>query len=87
MVPDRTFRNSKKFKKKPKPNASFAYIFINTVKYLKYVHFLQGIVSPHDLAVSQNGETVYVVEVPLDRKNQKIHKYDVINNNPDQGLF
>ena len=61
--------------------------FINTVKYLKYVHFLQGIVSPHDLAVSQNGETVYVVEVPLDRKNQKIHKYDVINNNPDQGLF
>ena len=60
---------------------------LNTVKYLKYVHFLQGIVSPHDLAVSQNGETVYVVEVPLDRKNQKIHKYDVINNNPDQGLF
>lgn len=48
---------------------------------------LQGIVSPHDLAVSQNGDTLYVVEVPLDRQNQKIHKYDVINNNPDQGLF
>ena len=48
---------------------------------------LQGIVSPHDLAVSQNGDTLYVVEVPLDRQNQKIYKYDVINNNPDQGLF
>jgi len=46
-----------------------------------------GIVSPHDLAVSQNGDTLYVVEVPLDRQNQKIYKYDVINNNPDQGLF
>ena len=56
-------------------------------KISKICAFLQGIVSPHDLAVSQNGETVYVVEVPLDRKNQKIHKYDVINNNPDQGLF
>lgn len=43
-----------------------------------------GIVSPHDLAVSQNGDTVYVVEVPLDRKNTKIHKYDVINNNSEQ---
>jgi len=40
-----------------------------------------GIVSPHDLAISQRGDTVYVVEVPQDRKNTKIHKYDVINNN------
>jgi len=49
-----------------------------------------GIVSPHDIAISQKGDTVYVVEVPLDRKNQKIHKYDVINNNgqgAEQGMF
>jgi len=47
-----------------------------------------GIVSPHDLAISQNGDTVYVAEVPLNRQNVKIHKYDVINNSPvDQGLF
>jgi len=45
-----------------------------------------GISSPHDLAISQKGDAVYIVEVPLDRKNVKIHKYDVINNNnsPDQ---
>jgi len=46
-----------------------------------------GISSPHDLAVSQRGDAVYVVEVPQDRKNIKIHKYDVINNAPDQGTF
>jgi len=46
-----------------------------------------GIVSPHDLAISQNGDTVYVAEVPLDRNSVKLHKYDVINNSPDQGLF
>ena len=48
---------------------------------------LQGIVSPHDLAISQNGDTVYVAEVPLNRNSVKLHKYDVINNSPDQGLF
>jgi len=49
-----------------------------------------GIVSPHDLAISRNGDAVYVVEVPLDRKKPKIHKYDVINNSKtesEQGLF
>ena len=52
-----------------------------------YVFYVfQGISSPHDLAISQKGDAVYIVEVPLDRKNVKIHKYDVINNNnsPDQ---
>ena len=52
-----------------------------------FLVFLQGIVSPHDVAVSQDGDTVYVVAVDLDRKSQKVHKYDVINNNADQGLF
>jgi len=47
-----------------------------------------GISSPHDMAISQKGDAVYLVEVPLDRRNVKIHKYDVINNNnPDQGSF
>jgi len=47
-----------------------------------------GIVSPHDLAISQNGDTVYLAEVPLNKNSVKIHKYDVINNSPaDQGLF
>ena len=46
--------------------------------------YSQGISSPHDMAVSQRGDAVYVAEVPQDRKNIKIHKYDVINNSPDQ---
>jgi len=49
-----------------------------------------GIVSPHDLAISQRGDAVYVVEVPQDRTKTKIHKYDVINNNNaggDEGGF
>ena len=58
-----------------------------TYSVIHFWNLLQGIGSPHDVAVSQNGDTVYIVEVPLDRKNQKVHKYDVINNNPDQGLF
>jgi len=40
-----------------------------------------GIGSPHDLAISQRGDAVYLVEVPQDRASEKIHKYDVINNN------
>ena len=64
----------------------------------KNVSFIfQGIVSPHDLAITQRGDAVYVVEVPTDRSSTKIHKYDVISNNnnaedsennpePDMGL-
>jgi len=46
-----------------------------------------GIVSPHDLAITQRGDAVYVVEVPTDRSSTKIHKYDVIsnNNNAEEG--
>lgn len=38
-----------------------------------------GIVSPHDVAISKTGDSVYVAEVPQNKKAQKIHKFEVMN--------
>ena len=58
----------------------FFFRISGTLKYFFSI-FFQGIVSPHDLAITQRGDAVYVVEVPTDRSSTKIHKYDVISNN------
>jgi hypothetical protein len=57
------------------------------VRKIIFSFIFQGIVSPHDLAITQRGDAVYVVEVPTDRSSTKIHKYDVIsnNNNAEEG--
>ena len=48
---------------------------------------MQGLTAPHDLAISPNGDAVYVAETNMGQHATNIRKFDVINTQEDEMMM